>query len=58
MWKALLIFLREDPGTTLVAELDGPRYFFTPKPGEPEQRLDPASSLPPSTETNFKFIET
>ena len=33
MSKALLIFLPEDPGTTLVAELDGPRDFFAPKPG-------------------------
>ena len=33
MSEALLIFLPEDPGTTLDAELDGPRDFFTPKSG-------------------------
>ena len=28
MSRALVIFLPEDPGTTLVTELDGPRDFF------------------------------
>ena len=53
MSRALLIFLPEDPGTTLVTELDGPRDFFTPKPGELEQRLDLASS--PSSFHSNKF---
>ena len=53
MSRALLIFLLEDPGPTLVTELDGPRDFFTSKPGELEQHLDLASS--PSSFHSNKF---